>query len=232
MSQTLNERFDLTASIMTSSLLESGFFYENLAFSARSCGFFFYLRIVFPWHYCPSYHHLKKCCHTGKQALSWLAWYSSISNFLWSLLYLAPLPSPQVSFRTAARIRDGSQAWSCRVRLWRAPILRLNFSFPLFGWGKDEFGMASVVVLCVFGKNDKAEWERTKKAPWGHKAILSLVLFPIPSALDVSALGHTVSVSLLFSQQHKHYSCTKYSERWTKEGLRQHERQGICCWGD
>lgn len=77
MSQTLNERFDLTASIMTSSLLESVFFYENLAFSARSCGSFLFTNSV-PLTLLSSYHHLKKCCHTGKQALSWLAWYSSI----------------------------------------------------------------------------------------------------------------------------------------------------------
>lgn len=66
--------------------------------------------------------------------------------------------------------------------------------------------------------------EQGKKAPWGQEAILSLVLFPSPCALEVLDLGHTVSVSLLFSMQHKHYSCTKESER-----LRQNERQGICC---
>lgn len=52
-------------------------------------------------------------------------------------------------------------------------------------------------------------------APWGQEAILISLFFR--STLDVLARGHRVSVSLLFSMQHKHYSYTKASER-----LRQH----------
>lgn len=100
--------------------------------------------------------------------------------------------------------------------------------------------MVSVIgksVFCVLSfkkkkkeRKVKLEWqwwyrvEQDRKAPWGQQAILSHVLFPSPCALDVSPLGHTVSVSLLFSM-HKHKHCSRTKELEGDGGKRGSDRE-------
>lgn len=101
------------------------------------------------------------------------------------------------------------------------------------------FCPASEKTIRQTGRGGDTERSRTRKAPWELQAILSLILFPSPCTLDVSPLGHTVSVSLLFSMhKHKHYSHTKESEgersreREREARAARHTVQGTSCWGD
>lgn len=49
-----------------------------------------------------------------------------------------------------------------------------------------------------------------QKSLLGTKSYSEPCAFPQP--ISTGCLGHTVSMSLLFSMQHKHYRCTKESE--------------------
>lgn len=99
--------------------------------------------------------------------------------------------------------RHCSQAWlSMQWDGLKTPLLRWEEAG--LGWKHIHFSL--------YLENISVGTQRNQMAPWGHKAILSLLLFPRPCALGGSAPGHTVSVLQLFCMQQKHHSCTKVRE--------------------
>lgn len=124
----------------------------------------------------------------------WLACYSSIWKFLWSLLYLdtPPPPSPQVTGEAAVRTRDGSQAgsdagWGDR----EPPSSDSNLLFPLLGWEKvswDGECCRWVCVLCAWfwkkmirqSDSGNTEWSRAKKPLGDKKLFWALCFSPVP----------------------------------------------------
>lgn len=117
--------------------------------------------------------------------------------------------------------RHRSQAWlSMQWDGLKTPLLRWEEAG--LGWKHIHFGL--------YLENISAGTQRNQMAPWGHKAILSHVLFPRPCALGGSALGHTVSVLQLFCMQQKHHSCTKVREMDTKEHSASLKDEGSVFW--
>lgn len=165
-----------------------------------------------------SYHHLKKYCHSGKQGplaglrLQYLR--SSVD------IVIFRRPVPLGKGEATVGTRGGFPCWlRSRVSsVLESPLVQLfNLLLPMLGFqrllGNDN--SRNCLVCLAVGINDKPKWQwcccaetaqtkypRDKKLFWSS-----------PCSLHVLALGHRVSVSPLFSMQHKHYSYTKESER-------------------